>query len=146
HQAAQAGDERLGCAAWEDEILEGASSLGFSSRYAIAPPNWGMSGMRVHALFAFALMLVAVSSAQAQQSQQPSVFAGARQAQVAHGVHFDGFLTIGGIQQYVSVRGRHKDAPIILFLHGGPGFTSTPTSYVFMAPWEEYFTVAQYDQ
>ena len=90
--------------------------------------------------------LIASLAVPARAADAASVFAGARQAQVADGVHFDDFVTIGGIRQYVSVRGRHKDAPLLLFLHGGPGFTSIPTSYFFTAPWEEYFTVAQYDQ
>lgn len=102
--------------------------------------------MRVFSILAAVMIAAAVLPARAADPSPASVFAGARKAQVADGVHFDGFVTIGGIRQYVSVRGRHKDAPIILFLHGGPGFTSIPTSYVFMAPWEEYFTVAQYDQ
>lgn len=102
--------------------------------------------MRVSSVFVLALAMMLARPAYAADAAAASVFAGARKAQVADGVHFDDFVTIGGIRQYVSVRGRHKDAPIILFLHGGPGFTSIPTSYVFMAPWEEYFTVAQYDQ
>ena len=102
--------------------------------------------MRFSYFFFLILATLFALPAAAADAPPVSVFAGARQAQVADGVHFDGFLPIGGIKQYVSVRGRHKDAPIILFLHGGPGFTSIPTSYVFMAPWEEYFTVAQYDQ
>jgi proline iminopeptidase len=102
--------------------------------------------MRFSIFFSLLLAVLPTLPATAADPTPPSVFAGGRQAQVAEGVHFDGFLPVGGINQYVSVRGRHTDAPIILFLHGGPGFTSIPTSYVFMAPWEEYFTVAQYDQ
>lgn len=92
------------------------------------------------------MALMSISPAHGQETAPASVFSGTRHAQVADGVSFNDFIQIGGIRQHLSVRGRHKDAPIILFLHGGPGFTSLPTSYVFMAPWEEYFTVAQYDQ
>ena len=56
------------------------------------------------------------------------------------------FVTIGGIRQWISVRGRHKDAPILLFVHGGPGFTSIPSSWFAMQGWDEYFTIAQWDQ
>lgn len=55
-------------------------------------------------------------------------------------------VTIGGIKQWISVRGRHRSNPILLFLHGGPGFTVSPVSYWYMRDWEEYFTVVQWDQ
>lgn len=55
-------------------------------------------------------------------------------------------VQIGGIQQAISIRGRHRDNPILLFLHGGPSLTSMPASYSYAAPWEEYFTVVQWDQ
>ncbi|HET7587435.1 MAG TPA: alpha/beta hydrolase [Gammaproteobacteria bacterium] len=55
-------------------------------------------------------------------------------------------ITLGGIPQWISVRGRHEGNPILLFLHGGPGFTMMPASWAYMRPWEEYFTVVQWDQ
>jgi len=57
-----------------------------------------------------------------------------------------GYVSIGGIKQWISVRGRNKDNPILLFLHGGPGFTTSPVAYYYMRDWEEYFTVVQWDQ
>ncbi len=61
-------------------------------------------------------------------------------------IQSDGFVEIGGIRQWVSIRGRHAGAPILLFIHGGPGFTSLPSSYYYMRDWQEYFTVVQWDQ
>lgn len=58
----------------------------------------------------------------------------------------DQFVRIGGIEQWISARGRHRAAPMLLFLHGGPGFTSIPNSYLFTAEWQEYFNVVQWDQ
>ena len=69
-----------------------------------------------------------------------------RKASLANGVDEAGYRRIGGIDQWITVRGRHKDAPLLLFLHGGPGFTSTPTSYFETAGWQEYFLVAEWDQ
>ena len=57
-----------------------------------------------------------------------------------------GLVTIGGIPQWVSVRGRHASAPLLLVLHGGPAFTVSPVSYYYMRDWEEHFTVVQWDQ
>lgn len=53
---------------------------------------------------------------------------------------------IGGIPQAVSVRGADRSNPIILFLHGGPGAVEMPMAWSFERPWEDYFTVVQWDQ
>ncbi|HEY7979813.1 MAG TPA: alpha/beta fold hydrolase, partial [Rhizomicrobium sp.] len=55
-------------------------------------------------------------------------------------------ITIGGIKQWITIRGRNRDNPILLFLHGGPGAPEMPTSWTFQNPWEDYFTVVQWDQ
>jgi proline iminopeptidase len=62
------------------------------------------------------------------------------------GIDDERLMPIGGINQWVSIRGRHRDNPILLVLHGGPGFTTVPSSYYFLKDWEEYFTVVQWDQ
>lgn len=53
---------------------------------------------------------------------------------------------IGGIEQWVTVRGQNKDNPILLFAHGGPAAPLTPTLWQFQRPIEEYFTVVHWDQ
>nr|WP_205746483.1 alpha/beta hydrolase [Dyella soli] len=55
-------------------------------------------------------------------------------------------VRIGGIDQWVSIRGNHRNNPVLLMLHGGPGWVSMPTSWYFQKGWEEYFTVVQWDQ
>jgi proline iminopeptidase len=55
-------------------------------------------------------------------------------------------ITIGGIKQWITIRGRDKNNPILLFLHGGPAAPEMPTSWTFQNPWEDYFTVVQWDQ
>lgn len=54
--------------------------------------------------------------------------------------------TLGGAHQAVSVRGADRGNPILLFLHGGPGAVEMPVAWVFQRPWEDYFTVVQWDQ
>lgn len=56
------------------------------------------------------------------------------------------FVPIGGIEQWVAIRGRDRDNPVLLFLHGGPGEVTTPWSFALFAPWEKHFTVVQWDQ
>lgn len=56
-----------------------------------------------------------------------------------------GYVSAGGIDHFVTIRGASHDNPVLVFLHGGPGATQT----VFAAQtlsWEEHVTVAQYDQ
>ncbi|WP_267224014.1 alpha/beta fold hydrolase [Dyella silvae] len=55
-------------------------------------------------------------------------------------------VRIGGIDQWVSIRGNDRRNPVLLMLHGGPGWVSMPTSWYFQRGWEEYFTVVQWDQ
>lgn len=56
-----------------------------------------------------------------------------------------GFVQIGGIQQWISVRGADRDNPVLLILHGGPGMTNAPYAPA-MAGWEQDFTVVDWDQ
>lgn len=55
-------------------------------------------------------------------------------------------VRIGGIDQAVSIRGNDRRNPVLLMLHGGPGWVAMPTSWYFQRGWEEYFTVVQWDQ
>ena len=55
-------------------------------------------------------------------------------------------LRIGGVDQWLDVRGQDRANPVILFVHGGPASPITPTQWQFQRPIEEYFTVVNYDQ
>ena len=53
---------------------------------------------------------------------------------------------IGGIDQWINIRGQDRGNPVILFIHGGPASPLMPTTWEFQRPLEEYFTVVNYDQ
>lgn len=55
-------------------------------------------------------------------------------------------VRIGGIDQWIQVRGQNVNNPILLFIHGGPGLAFIPLGRTFQRPWERYFTVVQWDQ
>ena len=55
-------------------------------------------------------------------------------------------VRIGGIDQWIQVRGQNVNHPILLFIHGGPGIAFIPLAGVFQGPWEKWFTVVQWDQ
>lgn len=55
-------------------------------------------------------------------------------------------VTIDGTTQWVSIRGQNKANPVIVFVHGGPGTPNMPMTWAYQAPWEDFFTVVQWDQ
>lgn len=55
-------------------------------------------------------------------------------------------LDLGGVRQWISVRGRDARAPILLFLHGGPGTAQLTYSRTPQRPLEEDFLVVNWDQ
>jgi proline iminopeptidase len=75
-----------------------------------------------------------------------AIIANARKIVTPDGVEQLMALKIGGIDQWVSVRGADRRNPVLLHIHGGPGYISIPMSWWFSRGWEEYFTVVQWDQ
>lgn len=55
-------------------------------------------------------------------------------------------IPIGGIKQVVSIRSQDLRNPVIIYLHGGPGFVEMPLDWWWDRGWDEYFTVIQWDQ
>jgi pimeloyl-ACP methyl ester carboxylesterase len=56
------------------------------------------------------------------------------------------YVMIGGIEQWISIRGEDRANPVLLFLHGGPGDATNPWAYAVFRPWLRKFTVVQWDQ
>jgi pimeloyl-ACP methyl ester carboxylesterase len=102
--------------------------------------------MRLTALLFAACLAPCVPVHATEANGAAKTFADVRAASLAGGVDESGYRAIGGIDQWITVRGRHEDAPLLLVLHGGPGFTTTPTSFIETAGWQEYFLVAEWDQ
>ena len=57
-----------------------------------------------------------------------------------------GYVAIGGIEQWVTIRGSSCANPVVLFLHGGPGNPLSPYAERIYADWERDFTLVQWDQ
>jgi proline iminopeptidase len=55
------------------------------------------------------------------------------------------FMTIGGIEQWVTIRGDDRGHPVLLLLHGGPGDVQSPFVSTY-APYEKDFVLVQWDQ
>jgi pimeloyl-ACP methyl ester carboxylesterase len=56
------------------------------------------------------------------------------------------FVKIGGLDQWVTIRGEDRKNPVLLFLHGGPGDATNPWGYACFRSWLKVFTVVQWDQ
>src|SRR5262245_34611731 len=57
-----------------------------------------------------------------------------------------GYRRLGGIVQWMMIRGKSIDNPPLILLHGGPGLSETFLFRHFNAPLEETFTVVYWDQ
>jgi pimeloyl-ACP methyl ester carboxylesterase len=55
------------------------------------------------------------------------------------------FARIGGIDQWITIRGDDRANPVLLIMHGGPGDPQSPFPSWY-APYEHDFTVVQWDQ
>src|SRR5690242_11136169 len=56
------------------------------------------------------------------------------------------YVTIGGIEQWITIRGEDRANPVLLFLHGGPGDATNPWGFAAFRRWLKAFTVVQWDQ
>ena len=55
-------------------------------------------------------------------------------------------VNIGGVNQWIHIRGRNRNNPVLLFLHGGPGSPLIGMMDAIQRSWEDYFTVVHWDQ
>jgi pimeloyl-ACP methyl ester carboxylesterase len=62
----------------------------------------------------------------------------------ADAIDEQGYVFIGGIQQWIAIQGEDTK-PAILYLHGGPGEAQSPFLNTF-APWRRDYTVINWDQ
>ncbi|GAB3217122.1 alpha/beta fold hydrolase [Mycolicibacterium hippocampi] len=65
---------------------------------------------------------------------------------VAHSVAEVGYCRLGGVDQWVLIRGRDLANPPLIHLHGGPGFSETRFFRHFNSELENRFTVVYWDQ
>jgi pimeloyl-ACP methyl ester carboxylesterase len=80
------------------------------------------------------------------QQTARDIIATSRKIVSGHGIEAELAIPVNGTRQWIAVRGNDARNPILLFLHGGPASPDTPLAYTFQTPWEDYFTVVQWDQ
>lgn len=74
------------------------------------------------------------------------IIGGLHQIVTENGVQDTFVATLGGVKQVVNVRGADRTNPILIYVHGGPGAAEMPFAWAFQRPWEDFFTVVQWDQ
>lgn len=55
-------------------------------------------------------------------------------------------VVLNGLEHAVQIKGTDKNNPLLLVIHGGPGCSIMGTSAKYQYPWEEKYTVVNYDQ
>jgi proline iminopeptidase len=105
---------------------------------------------RTIAIIAFAASLAQPAAAQAEKPMERQDAIGVvrqlRQIVTPNGIERNENVRIGGIDQFVSIRGADRRNPVLLIIHGGPGFPTIPMAWWSTHGLEEYFTVVHWDQ
>ncbi|WP_209393588.1 alpha/beta fold hydrolase [Rhodoferax sp. AJA081-3] len=57
-----------------------------------------------------------------------------------------GYLRVGGVEQWLTIQGSSCANPVVLFLHGGPGNPLSPYADAIYGAWQKDFTLVQWDQ
>lgn len=104
----------------------------------------------VSAIAAFAMLIGPVVGAQTDKLSSRQEFVEVvqelRRIVTQNGIERNEAVRIGGIDQFVSIRGDDQRNPVLLIIHGGPGFPTTPMAWFATHGVEEYFTVVHWDQ
>jgi pimeloyl-ACP methyl ester carboxylesterase len=101
---------------------------------SVKPAEWFLIG-----IVSLVLSLTYPASAQTTAPQGASVRA-------LKGLTEEMFIQIGGIPQWITVKGCDRRNPVVLFLHGGPGDALSPFADALYRGWEKDFTLVQWDQ
>jgi pimeloyl-ACP methyl ester carboxylesterase len=80
-----------------------------------------------------------------QRKLRQSKNAAALKIESTHFIVEEQFVRIGGIDQWIGIRGEEQNNPVLFILHGGPG-CSYSIFTPHLRPWEKYFTLVQWDQ
>ncbi len=62
------------------------------------------------------------------------------------GINEEMYVNINGTKQWISIYGQDRDNPVLLYLHGGPGSSTSSYDYAFTRKWSDVYTVVTWDQ
>ena len=115
-------------------------------------PGWPSAEPVWYGIFAVALWIVVglvvfVSrSVSMRHGGETEPFRGSDGEVLAGSIAEISYLRIGGVDQWVMIRGESLDNPLLVLLHGGPGFPEMRLFRHFNAALEKMFTVVYWEQ
>lgn len=62
------------------------------------------------------------------------------------GINESMYVEINGTKQWISIYGEDINNPVLLYLHGGPGMSTSSYDYAFTRKWADVYTVVTWDQ
>lgn len=62
------------------------------------------------------------------------------------GINESMYVEINGTKQWINIYGKDIDNPVLLYLHGGPGSSTSDIDYAFTRKWADVYTVVTWDQ
>ena len=92
------------------------------------------------------IVLVLAGTGIAYRAYEHHRIAKATVIDAAKGIDEGRFVRIGGIDQWITFRGRDRENPALLLLHGGPGVAISPYPRDVIFSWTKDFTLVQWDQ
>ena len=110
----------------------------------MASKIWRLARLAVFGLFVLVVLLI--GGGLAFRAYRHSVLAKATVIDPLHGIDDALFTKIGGIDQWIRIRGQNRDNPVLLLLHGGPGIALSPLPRDFLFSWTRDFTIVLWDQ
>ena len=93
-----------------------------------------------------ALLLGSTGGCTAYRAYRHHQLAKATTIDPAQGIDEAFFARIGGIDQWLSIRGQDRSNPVVLILHGGPGFALSPMPRSHFFPWTRELTLVHWGQ
>jgi pimeloyl-ACP methyl ester carboxylesterase len=102
---------------------------------------------RLPRLFAAVSLAFILNASGASAADEPAARLPARVCTAGgQAVDEEGYVTIGGIEQWVQAKGGSCANPVIVHVHGGPGNPETPYTDGMYSEWERDYTIVQWDQ
>ena len=63
-----------------------------------------------------------------------------------NGINKSMYVDINGTKMWINIYGENKNNPVMLYLHGGPGSSTSEFDYAFLRKWADVYTVVTWDQ
>jgi pimeloyl-ACP methyl ester carboxylesterase len=102
--------------------------------------------IKISLLSLLGLLLVLIACGISYRAYRQHQNAAALAIHTPNGIDEAMFVPIGGINQWITIRGTNRDNPVVLFLHGGPGEPTNLLDFPFAKDWTPTFTLVQWDQ